>query len=104
MIAALASEDATRAVLSGQLTRALSYSGFGEVDLSEAVARTSSGSILTVLPGQGGAGRTDLGGARGPGSPGQAEEVGAAADEQAGPDPARNGNCRCDTNVPKPWK
>jgi hypothetical protein len=51
VIAALASEDATRAVVSGQLTRALSYSGFGEVDLSEAVARTSSGSILTVLPG-----------------------------------------------------
>jgi hypothetical protein len=51
VIAALASEDATHAVVSGQLTRALSYSGFGEVDLSEAVARTSSGSILTVLPG-----------------------------------------------------
>lgn len=54
LIAALADEQATRAVASGQLTRALSYSGFGEVDLSEAVARTSStGSILTLLHGSG---------------------------------------------------
>lgn len=52
VIAALASEDASAAVVSGQLTRSLSYSGFGEVDVSEAVARTSSGSILTVLQGQ----------------------------------------------------
>lgn len=49
LIAALASEEATEAVTSGHLTRALSYSGFGEVDLSEAVARTSSGAVLTVL-------------------------------------------------------
>lgn len=53
-IAALADEQAARAVASGQLTRALSYSGFGEVDLAEAVARTSStGSILTLLRGSG---------------------------------------------------
>ena len=52
LIAALAGEEATQAVLSGQLTRALSYSGFGAVDLSEAVVRTSSGAVLTVLPGQ----------------------------------------------------
>jgi hypothetical protein len=51
VIAALADGQATQAVASGQLTRALSYSGFGEVDLSEAVARTSSGAILTLLPG-----------------------------------------------------
>jgi hypothetical protein len=54
VIAALADEHAAQAVASGQLTRALSYSGFGEVDLSEAVARTSStGSILTLLRGSG---------------------------------------------------
>ncbi|WP_406832670.1 hypothetical protein ABEG17_07555 [Pedococcus sp. KACC 23699] len=47
--AALADEEASAAVTSGQLTRALSYSGFGEVDLSEAVVRTSSGSILSVV-------------------------------------------------------
>jgi len=52
LIAALAGEEATQAVLSGQLTRALTYSGFGAVDLSEAVVRTSSGAVLTVLPGQ----------------------------------------------------
>jgi hypothetical protein len=49
-VAALADEGAAAAVSSGQLTRALSYSGFGEVDLSEAVARTTSGAILTVVP------------------------------------------------------
>lgn len=50
-IAALADERASIAVTSGQLTRALSYSGFGEVDLAEAVARTAGGAILTILPG-----------------------------------------------------
>jgi hypothetical protein len=50
-IAALADERATQAVASGQLTRALSYSGFGEVDLAEALARTSGGAILTVVRG-----------------------------------------------------
>jgi hypothetical protein len=50
-IAALADERASAAVTSGQLTRALSYSGFGEVDLAEAVARTAGGAILTILPG-----------------------------------------------------
>ena len=50
VIAALADEAAAEAVVSGALTRSLSYSGFGEVDLSEAVVRTSSGSVLTVLP------------------------------------------------------
>jgi hypothetical protein len=54
-IAALADEQAMAAVASGQLTRALSYSGFGEVDLSEAVVRTTSGAILTVVRGGGGA-------------------------------------------------
>jgi hypothetical protein len=50
-IAALADEQASAAVTSGQLTRALSYSGFGEVDLAEAVARTAGGAILSLLPG-----------------------------------------------------
>ena len=50
-IAALADESASEAVASGQLTRALSYSGFGEVDLSGAVGVTSSGSVVSVLPG-----------------------------------------------------
>lgn len=54
-VAALADEGASTALSSGQLTRALSYSGFGEVDLSEAVARTASGAILTVVSGTGGA-------------------------------------------------
>lgn len=50
-IAALADVSASKALASGQLTRALSYSGFGEVDLSGAVGVTSSGSIMSVLKG-----------------------------------------------------
>ena len=50
-IAALADESASDALASGQLTRALSYSGFGEVDLAGAVGVTSSGSIMSVLKG-----------------------------------------------------
>ncbi|MFC7489101.1 MULTISPECIES: hypothetical protein [unclassified Knoellia] len=50
-IAALADESASDALASGQLTRALSYSGFGEVDLSGAVGVTSSGSIMSVIKG-----------------------------------------------------
>ncbi|NYG06981.1 hypothetical protein BJ986_001468 [Phycicoccus badiiscoriae] len=67
-IAALADERAAAAVTSGQLTRALSYSGFGEVDLAEAVARTAGGAILTILPGGRGrrAGGGDAGRASGP--------------------------------------
>jgi hypothetical protein len=79
LIAALASEEATAAVASGHLTRALRYSGFGEVDLSEAVARTSSGAVLTVLgPGPGGDAANE-------GSTAEAAEAGEAA-EGAAPD------------------
>lgn len=56
-IAALADEQAMAAVASGQLARTLSYSGFGEVDLAEAVVRTTSGAILSVVHGSGGSGR-----------------------------------------------
>jgi len=38
-VAALASTEATDAVVSGRLTRALEYAGFGDVDLTEAIAR-----------------------------------------------------------------
>lgn len=51
VVAAIASVEATEAVLAGHLTRALSYSGFGEVDLSDAVARTEGGVLLRVIPG-----------------------------------------------------
>lgn len=50
-VAALADAAASHAVRSGQLVTSLSYSGFGEVDVSEAVARASSGSVLRILPG-----------------------------------------------------
>jgi len=88
VVAALADEQASDAVVSGQLTRALSYSGFGEVDLSEAVVRTSSGSILSVVrggPPRGstrGAGR----GARGTAddaNPDASDEADDATDEEA---------------------
>lgn len=50
-IGALADAFAEEVALSGALTRALSYSGFGEVDVSDAVARTSTGVILARLEG-----------------------------------------------------
>lgn len=50
-IAALADEAAEEVLTSGTLTRALSYSGFGEVDLSEAAAMTSTGVVLTSIRG-----------------------------------------------------
>lgn len=50
-VAALAGEEATTAFRSGILTRALSYSGLGEVDLSDAVVRSRSGAVMTVLEG-----------------------------------------------------
>jgi hypothetical protein len=53
-VAALASLQATEAVASGRLTRALAYSGFGEVDLVGAVARTATGVALGVIRGGGG--------------------------------------------------
>lgn len=80
LIAALASEEATEAVTSGHLTRALSYSGFGEVDLSEAVARTSSGAVLTVL-GPGSAAQTRR--AREGAAPEREEPARGTAREQA---------------------
>lgn len=51
VIAALADAGAAEVVCSGVLTRTLSYSGFGEVDVSDAVARTSTGVPLTRLDG-----------------------------------------------------
>jgi len=54
-VAALASTAATDAVGSGQLTRALSYAGFGDVDVSEATAAPSPASrpVLRVIAGEG---------------------------------------------------
>lgn len=54
-VAALADAAAGEVVTSGSLTRALSYSGFGEVDVADAVARTSTGVVLTRIEG----GRSD---------------------------------------------
>lgn len=52
-IAVLADAGASDAVASALLTKPLSYSGFGEVDLSDAVAVTGSGVVLTALSGGG---------------------------------------------------
>lgn len=52
-VAALADAAAAQALASGALTRALSYSGFGEVDLSDAVVLTRTGRPLAVLTGKG---------------------------------------------------
>ncbi|SDP52004.1 hypothetical protein SAMN04489867_2750 [Pedococcus dokdonensis] len=80
-IAALADEQAMTAVASGQLARPLSYSGFGEVDLSEAVVRTTSGAILSVVRGGDGAsGPRDAAGAEGAGDADEDDD--AAPDEE----------------------
>lgn len=50
-IAALADEAAEEVIRSGTMTRALAYAGFGEVDLSQAAATTSTGVVLTTIPG-----------------------------------------------------
>ena len=50
-VAALADPAAAAALASGTLTRALSYSGFGEVDLADAVAQTGTGVRLALIRG-----------------------------------------------------
>lgn len=50
-IAMLADSGASDAVATGVLRTALAYSGFGEVDVSDAIAVTSSGTVLAVLAG-----------------------------------------------------
>ena len=54
-VAALASPPAAEAVASGRLTRALTYAGFGDVDLSEATAAPSPARrpALRVITGEG---------------------------------------------------
>lgn len=49
VIAALASAEASEAVTSGALTRSLHYSGFGEVDLEDAVVATTTGRLLRLI-------------------------------------------------------
>lgn len=53
VIAAIASAEASAVVTSGRLTRALLYSGFGDVDLADAVVVTRTGTQLRVVPGAG---------------------------------------------------
>ena len=50
-VSALADTSASAAVSSGALTRSLSYSGFGEVDVADAVALTRTGRALSVVRG-----------------------------------------------------
>ena len=81
-VAALADAEATEVVLSGTLTRALSYSGFGEVDVADAVARTSTGVVLTRLEGgRGGEPKADADDA--PEEPAADEAEEGATDEPA---------------------
>jgi hypothetical protein len=83
-VAALATTAAADAVGSGQLTRALSYAGFGDVDLSEATAAPAPARrpALRVIPGDGkGAGRSGRGRAAEP-------EPEPEPEEAAEPDPA----------------
>jgi len=107
-VAALASPPAAEAVASGQLTRALSYAGFGDVDLTEALAAPAPARrpTLTVLRGERGSTAAAARGTdvddettpdheegdeedkgEGEGDEGDAGEE-DAGEEDAGPDPA----------------
>ena len=80
-VAALATTAAAETVGSGQLTRALSYAGFGDVDLSEATAAPAPARrpALRVIKGEGqGSGR----------GKGRATEPEPEPEEPAEPDPA----------------
>ncbi|WP_010146270.1 hypothetical protein [Serinicoccus profundi] len=86
-VAALADARASDIVLSGSLTRALAYSGFGEVDVADAVARTSTGVVLTRIEGGAARGRSKAGKDAAAVSTTDAESrtrAGSAAGEDAG--------------------
>lgn len=90
-VAALATTDAAEAVGSGQLTRALSYAGFGDVDLSEATAAPPPARrpALKVIAGEGkGAQRTGRGGKSGSAGSTAKAEPEPEPQEPAKPDPA----------------
>lgn len=86
-VAALADAHASDIVLSGSLTRSLAYSGFGEVDVADAVARTSTGVVLTRIEGGATRGRSKAGKDAAAVSTTDAESrtrAGSAAGEDAG--------------------
>lgn len=80
-IAALADAEATEVVLSGALTRALAYSGFGEVDVADAVARTSTGVVLTRIDGGAGTDVTSADAATDDGDAASLDDAGAASSD-----------------------
>ncbi|ADU49300.1 hypothetical protein Intca_2799 [Intrasporangium calvum DSM 43043] len=60
LVALIADEEAEKKVLTGALVKALSYSGFGSVDIEDAVAIDDDEPALTVVQGSGeGDGRSD---------------------------------------------
>lgn len=54
LVALIADEEAEKKVLTGALVKALSYSGFGSVDIEDAVAIADDEPALTVIEGEGG--------------------------------------------------
>lgn len=62
LVALIADEEAEKTVLTGALVKALSYSGFGSVDIEDAVAIDDDEPALTVVQGSGeGGGRSHTG-------------------------------------------
>ncbi|WP_295701733.1 hypothetical protein [Lapillicoccus sp.] len=90
-VAALASPPAAEAVASGRLTRALTYAGFGDVDLSEATAAPSPARrpALRVITGEGRGSNAqdDESEDETPEEVGAAEVEAEVDDEPEGPDP-----------------
>ncbi|GAA6524245.1 hypothetical protein [Intrasporangium sp. DVR] len=54
LVALIADEEAEKKILTGALVKALSYSGFGSVDIDDAVAIEDAEPALTVIEGEGG--------------------------------------------------
>jgi hypothetical protein len=89
-VAALATTDAAEAVGSGQLTRALSYAGFGDVDLSEATAAPPPARrpALKVIAGEAKGGERSRGAKRGSAGTSEKAEPEPEPEAPAKPDPA----------------
>ncbi len=88
-VAALASPAAAEAVATGGLTRALSYAGFGDVDLAEALATPSPARrpALRVISGGGQGGKAAMRAGAEKGADGKADDD-ADRPEADRPDPA----------------
>jgi hypothetical protein len=86
--AAIADEGAEAAVLSGRLTAALSYTGFGEVDVTDAVAAPARKRHLKSVPAGADAGPAERPATTGERPPAARTKAGSTGAQQAGAEPS----------------